>query len=157
IGPGSQTIDYFQTDSFPTNPPDLQANGDAQFVVDGVARLAHQSNVAGSIFSVSEKNILNWTSEFQVKFSEGTQPNYANGIAFVIQAVSAGAVGQAGQGLGYQGIPRSVAIKFDSYTNGAENGTGGSTGLFFGGDLPTVPHQAGEVNIPLDATVVNFM
>jgi hypothetical protein len=107
----------------------------------------------GSIFSANEESILNWTTTFTVRLHEGTQPIYANGFAFVIQAISANALGVGGQGLGYQGIPDSVAVKFDTYTNGTENGTGGSTGLFFGGDLPTVAHQPGEVNLPLDATM----
>jgi hypothetical protein len=152
IGAGSQTIDYFQSGSFPPSPPDLQANGDAQFA-EGTARLVHQNQVAGSAFSVNEKNVLSFDDDFSIRLHEGTQPNYANGLAFVIQAVSAGALGQGGQGLGYQGIPESICIKFDTFTGGSENGTGGSTGLFFGGDRPDVPHQPGEVNIPLDATM----
>jgi hypothetical protein len=158
IGPGSQTIDYFQALSFPPNPPDLQANGAAQFA-EGTARLTPgvaPPAIRGSVFSVNEKSVLNFDNEFSVRLHEGTQPSYANGFAFVIQAISSNALGQGGQGLGYQGIPNSVMIKFDTYTNGTENGTGGSTGLFFGGDLPTVPHQTGEVNLPLDATMVNL-
>src|SRR5262249_24084890 len=80
-----------------------------------------------------------------------------DGFTFVIQAVSSLAVGAGGGGLGYQGIPNSVAIKFDTFNNEGENGTGGSTGLFFGGSRPTVAHQAGEVNLPLDATMVNLL
>jgi hypothetical protein len=155
IGPGSQTIDYSQPPFFPANPPDLQANGDAQFA-ETTARLTHQNNVAGSVFSVSEKSVLKFDDTFTVRLHEGTQPSYANGFAFVIQAISSSALGLGGQGLGYQGIANSVAIKFDTLTGASENGTGGSTGLFFGGDKPDVPHQTGEVNIPLDATMVNL-
>ncbi len=155
IGAGSQTVDYFQSLTFPPNPPDLQANGDAQFA-EGTARLVHQNNVAGSVFSVAEKNVLSFDNEFNIRLHEGTQPNYANGLAFVIQAVAPNALGLGGAGLGYQGIPASVAIKFETTTGAAENGTGGSTGLFFGGDQPTTPHQAGEVNLMLDATKVNL-
>jgi hypothetical protein len=156
VGPASQVIDY--SGGFPlppASPPDLQANGSSQFA-ETTARLTNAVNQAGSVFSVNEENILNWTTTFKNRLHEGTQPNYANGFAFVIQAVSPLVVGQGGQGIGYQGIPESVMIKFDTYTNGTENGTGGSTGLFFGGDKPDVPHQPGEVNLPLDATMTNL-
>jgi hypothetical protein len=153
VGPNSAIIDYLTGfPSPPSAPPpfDLQANGSAQFA-ETTARLTNATNQTASVFSVNEENILNWTTTFTVRLHEGTQPNYANGFAFVIQAIASGLVGQGGQGLGYQGLANSVAIKFDTYTNGTENGTGGSTGLFFGGDLPTTPHQTGEVNLPLDA------
>jgi hypothetical protein len=60
-------------------------------------------------------------------------------------------------GLGYQGILNSVAIKFDTFDNERENGSGGSTGLFFNGDRPTIAHLPGEENVPLDATMVNLL
>ncbi len=157
VGPGSAIIDYFNGFPTPPAPPpvDLQANGSAQFA-ETTARLTNANSQTGSIFSANAENILNWTTDFKVRLHEGTQPNYANGFAFVIQAISPNALGLGGQGLGYQGISNSVMIKFDTYTNGSENGTGGSTGLFYGGDLPTTPHNPGEVNIPLDATMVNL-
>jgi hypothetical protein len=158
VGAGSAVIDYFN--GFPSPPapppPDLQANGSAQFA-ETTARLTNANNQAGSVFSVNEENILNWNTTFRVRLHEGTQPNYADGFAFVIQAFSSLALGQGGGGLGYQGIPNSVCVKFDTFNNEGENGSGGSTGLFFGGSRPTVPHQPGEVNLPLDATTVNLL
>jgi hypothetical protein len=156
VGPDAGKIDYPAGTPIPPAPPpfDLQANGSAQFADE--SRLTNAVNQTGSIFSATPRNILNWTTTFQIRLHEGTQPNYANGFTFTIQAIGANALGQGLAGLGYQGIGNSVAIKFETTTGAAENGTGGSTGLFFNGDLPTVPSQNGEVNIKLDATMVNL-
>jgi hypothetical protein len=157
VGPGSAVIDY--SGGFPLPPApvfDLQANGSAQFA-ETTARLTNAPNQAGSVFSVNEENILNWTTSFQVRLHEGSQPSYGNGFAFVIQAISSLALGQGGAGLGYQGTPESVAIKFETTTGAPENGTGGSTGLFYGGSQPTTPSKPGEVNLMLDASMVNLM
>jgi hypothetical protein len=158
VGPLSGVINYPAPTGFPlppATPIDLQANGSAQFA-ETTARLTNAVNQRGSVFSTNQENILNWTTSFQVRLHEGTQPSYANGFAFVIQAISPGALGLGAAGLGYQGIPNSVAIKFETTTGAAENGTGGSTGLFYGGSLPTVASKPGEVNVMLDGEVVNL-
>ncbi len=159
VGPDAGKIDYPTGTPIPPAPApfDLQANGSAQFADE--SRLTNATNQTGSIFSATPRNILNWTTSFQIRLHEGTQPNYANGFTFTIQALGANALGSGLAGLGYQGIGNSVAIKFETTTGATENGTGGSTGLFYAGDQPTVPNpmHPGEVNIQLDATMVNLM
>jgi hypothetical protein len=154
IGPGSADIDYLN--GFSASPFDLHANGSAQFA-ETTARLTNAINQAGSVFSINRENALDWTTQFTVRLHEGTQPNYADGFVFVLQNNSPSALGLGMGGLGYQGILNSVAIKFDTFDNEGENGSGGSTGLFFDGDRPTIPHQPGEENVPLDAAEVNLL
>jgi hypothetical protein len=158
VGPASGQIDYGE--GFPVSTFDLQGNGSAQIGAESTLRLTPGNvppyNQAGSAFSLTQRNILSFDTQFGVRLHEGTQPLYANGFAFVIQAVSPGALGQSARGLGYQGIPNSVAVTFNTWSHAPENGTGGSVGLFFNGDLPTTPQQAGEVVVPLDATEVNL-
>jgi hypothetical protein len=159
VGPQAGVINYPMGTPIPPAPPpfDLQANGSAQFADE--SRLNNAPNQTGSILSNSQENILSWTTTFQIRLHEGSQPTYGNGFTFVIEANSASALGQGGSGLGYQGIANSLCIKFETTTGAAENGTGGSTGLFYAGDAPTVPNpmHPGEVNIMLDATMVNLM
>jgi len=45
----------------------------------------------------------------------------ADGFAFVIQDDSTSALGNGGSGLGYEGIPRSIAIEFDTFGFSPEN------------------------------------
>jgi hypothetical protein len=61
----------------------------------------------------------------------------ADGMTFTIQNDNVWALGGAGAGLGYQGIPDSVAVKFDIYNNVSEGAD--STGLYTNGAAPTVP------------------
>jgi hypothetical protein len=138
-----------------TSPAGLQFNGSAQFSTDEhLLRLNNDFGQAGSVFTTNRLGITKWTNTFWIRLHEGTQPNPADGLTFTLQAVAPTALGGAGGALGYQGIPKSVAIKLDVYNNEGE--TDNSTGLFFNGDFPGVPHAPGEVNVPLDAAVVNL-
>src|SRR5262249_29156956 len=89
-----------------------------------------------------------------IRLHEGTQPNIADGLTFTLQANSPTALGGTGGALGYAGIRNSVAIKFDVFNNQGE--TDNSTGVFVNGNFPGVAHAPGEVNVPLNASVVNL-
>ena len=61
----------------------------------------------------------------------------ADGMTFTIQSEGPTALGGSGGGLGYQGIPNSVAVKFDLFSNAGEGPD--STGLYTDGASPTLP------------------
>jgi len=96
---------------------------------------------AASAFYNALIGIQNFTTDFSFQL---TNPS-ADGITFTIQGVSPTAIGPSGGGLGYgpdtpggtPGIAKSVAIKFDLYSNAGE-GTN-STGLYTNGASPTTP------------------
>jgi hypothetical protein len=46
----------------------------------------------------------------------------ADGITFVLSKATAG-LGAGGGGIGYQGVPNSIAIEFDNYNNGEPGGS----------------------------------
>jgi hypothetical protein len=80
--------------------------------------------IASPIKLVSDKGFLASFSaffSFQITKSggldEGTGDG-ADGIAFVVQTV-ANNVGNVGSGIGYQGIPHSLGIEFDTWDNGS--------------------------------------
>jgi hypothetical protein len=152
---GPVTINHFVSADNPgfTDHSDMQANGSAQFTAN-VLRLNNNFSQAGSAFDVQQVGIRGFTTTFQVQLHDGTQPNPADGFTFTIEPNSATALGIGGGGLGYQGIPNSVAVKFDLFDNEGESEN--STGLFFNGDFPGLPHNTGEVNIPLDPNNVNL-
>lgn len=109
----------------------LTINGDALPVVTGdgiVLRLTPaQSNQAGSTFATEPVDATTFSSHFRFRI---TQPGGAlfdcntetgaDGIVFVVQAVSAG-VGGLGQGIGYQGILKSTGVEFDTWCNAGNN------------------------------------
>ena len=57
---------------------------------------------------------------FRTSFRFAIQNGTADGFAFVIQDDANDTVGSGGSGLGYAGIPRSVAIEFDTFFFGDE-------------------------------------
>ena len=76
-------------------------------------------------------------SEFTTDFQFQLLNPMADGITFTIQSAGPDALGQSGGGLGYAGIPKSVALKFDLYNNKGE-GTD-SSGFYLDGVYPDTP------------------
>jgi len=87
----------------------------------------------GSAFYATPVNIQAFTTNFTFQLSNPV----ADGMTFTIQNVGPTALGQDGGGLGYGGIGKSVAIKFDLYNNAGEGPN--STGIYTDGALPEVP------------------
>ena len=117
-----------------SNTTDLSANGDAQFA-ESAARLTQADLQTGSVFTSNPITIAKFTASFDVRLHEGTQPNYADGFTFVIQALAPTALGQGLGGLGYQGIGNSVAVKFGTFQY-AGDPSNSSTGLVLNGAAP---------------------
>ena len=90
-------------------------------------------NNARSAFSTTPVNVQQFTSNFQFQL---TDPD-ADGITFTIQGIDRFALGSSGGGLGYAGIGKSVAVKFDLFSNAGEGPD--STGLYTNGATPTLP------------------
>ena len=99
------------------------------------------ANQAGTAWFNTPQNIQNFTSDFTFQLSNPA----ADGITFTIQNTGLTALGPAGGGLGYgpdsptgaAGIGKSVAVKFDLFSNDGEGAD--STGLYTNGASPTVP------------------
>ena len=101
-------------------------------------------NEVASAFWTTPVNVQSFTNDFTFQL---TSPN-ADGFTFTIQNTGITAIGPGGGGLGYgpdsvggaAGIGKSVAVKFDLYSNAGE-GTN-STGLYTNGASPTTPATA---------------
>src|SRR5262249_15867657 len=133
---GPITITHFVSPGNPgfTDHSDMLDNGSAQFTTESLLRLNNTFGQAGSAFEVQRVGVRGFTTSFQVRLHEGTQPNPADGFTFTLQTNSPTALGGAGGSLGYQGIPNSVAVKFDVWDNEGE--TFNSTRLLFGRRFP---------------------
>ncbi|HEX6773021.1 MAG TPA: chitobiase/beta-hexosaminidase C-terminal domain-containing protein, partial [Acidobacteriaceae bacterium] len=112
----------------------LTLNGSAVNTDDSRLQLTTGATYqAGSVFWSQPIGIQSFTTDFLFQLSSAQ----GDGFTFTIQNVGPKALGASGSGLGYQNIAKSVAIKFDLYSNAGE-GTD-STGIFTNGALPTVP------------------
>jgi hypothetical protein len=118
-----------------SNTSALTANGSAQFA-EGVARITNADDQTGSVFTNNPITIGSFTTSFTIRFHEGTQPNYADGITFVIQADSPTALGLGSVGMGYKTIGNSIAIKLDTFQNPGDP-SDSSTGLSENGAAPS--------------------
>jgi gliding motility-associated-like protein len=98
-----------------------QVNGNAAQTACNCWRLTNASN--GENGSVWNVNLFNLSNPFNFTFDVflGCNDGGADGIAFVLQALSVNA-GSSGGGIGYQGINPSLAVELDNYQNGGEPG-----------------------------------
>jgi hypothetical protein len=118
------------------NATDLTANGDSSIPAGlELIRLTRADTQTGSVFSHNRITIGQFTTSFQVRLHEGTQPNYADGFTFVIQVNDPTALGQGTAGLGYRGIGQSIAVKFSTFQHTGDP-SDSSTGLVVNGGNP---------------------
>ena len=99
---------------------------------------------AGSTFYTTPQDIQTFTNDFTFQIAN---PN-ADGFTFTLQNEGPDALGGIGGSLGYRGISKSVAIKFDLYDNIGEGSD--STGLYTDGALPATP------SVDLTGTGINL-
>ncbi len=137
---GSPSINF--ASGFPS-ATGLQLNGKSKVNSSNFLELTDGGDYeASSAFWTTPVNIQAFTTNFTFQLSSAT----ADGFTFTIQDAGLTALGAYGGGLGYgpdpnngptASIGKSVAIKFDIYSNSGE-GTD-STGLFTDGATPTLP------------------
>jgi hypothetical protein len=116
---------------------DLTTNGSAFFTTN-LLELTNAPGQAGSAFSDNRFTISNFSSNFRVRLHEGTQPAYADGFTFVIQANGPTALGSVAAGIGYQGIGHSIAVVFSTFQHAGDPSTT-SVGLALNGAAPSNP------------------
>lgn len=129
------SVDFSQ--GFSTTPG-LTLNGSTVATNDTRLQLTNGGlNQAGSLFWSQPIGIQAFTTTFEFQISGDAQ---ANGFTFCIQNDPRGvnALGGDFSGLGYGGITKSVAVKFNFY-DALGTGDSNSTGIYTGGQAPTTP------------------
>lgn len=113
----TQSICDFNYPDF-TSTNGLILNGNAFQYGGSILRLTPSiQSQAGSAWYYTKQNVSeDFTSVFHFQI---TPSGGADGFAFVIQNNGTSSLGSKGWGLGYDGIPSSIAIEFDTYQNGA--------------------------------------
>ena len=110
------------------NGADLTCNGNAALVTTSDGRVLRLTpalfNQSGSAFSTSQIALGagdTFSTFFQFRFTQPGGIDPADGITFTLQTVS-NTAGGAGGGMGYAGLTPSVAIEFDTFNNGGNDG-----------------------------------
>jgi hypothetical protein len=105
-------------------------------------------NQAGAAYSTTATTLgagATFSTQFNFRFTQPGGVDPADGITFVLAASPSG-LGTAGFGMGYQGVPNSVAIEFDTYNNGNINSLG---------PFPQEPNSSNHVAIDLNGVLTN--
>jgi hypothetical protein len=117
-----------QTITFPdfSSTAGLKLNGNAFKNGNKLTLTPATFNQGGSAFSTTTVT-LNSDASFSTFFSfeilnRGGLGDGADGLTFTVQP-NANNVGGIGGGLGYQGIPNSIAVEFDTFDNGEPGGS----------------------------------
>jgi hypothetical protein len=105
--------------------PDLASTAGLNLVgsaaqAGNLVRLTNDFGQAGALWYTNPVTVgLGFTTQFQFQITNSLNGG-ADGLAFVIQNSPAGngALGVAGGGIGYSGIPNSLAVEFDTWNNG---------------------------------------
>ena len=111
----------------------LTFNGSAKLNGTRLRLTDGKANEAASAFATAAINVQSFTTNFSFQLTNAN----ADGFTFIIQGNKPAALGSPGGNLGYGGIGKSVAVKFDLYSGAGEGPN--STGLYTNGAVPTVP------------------
>ena len=125
------TIDFSQ--GFASAAGQMQFNGNTGLDDSRLALTDGNLYETSSAFYNVPVNVQQFTTDFIFQLSNPV----GEGITFTIQNQKATALGGVYSGLGYSGIPKSMAIKFDLKDNSGEGPD--STGIYINGAAPTVP------------------
>jgi hypothetical protein len=95
---GPVTINHFVSPGNPgfTDHSDMQPNGSAQFTTENLLRLTNDFNQAGSAFTLQRVGVRGFTTTFQFRLHEGTQPNPSDGLTFILEGNGSTALGGGG-------------------------------------------------------------
>jgi uncharacterized protein (UPF0147 family) len=111
----------------------LTLNGPATITGGALQLTSGPSSAASSAFFPNPAVTTTFATDFTFQLLDPA----TEGITFTIQGDGAATVGSNGGGLGYQGIPNSIALKFDLRDTAGEGVD--STGIYVDGAAPTVP------------------
>ena len=101
----------------------LNLGGSAKQKDDNVVRLTDYFWQAGAVWSTTPIDPRgDFHTTFALSMHGGSIPSRADGMVLVLQPGSPTGVGGAGGALGYIGIRPSVAVEFDIYPNGSDQG-----------------------------------
>ncbi|TPX65736.1 hypothetical protein SpCBS45565_g04979 [Spizellomyces sp. 'palustris'] len=128
---------------------DIALSGAAKKTGPSVELTPAQPDKIGSVFASKQIDlgascIVDFT--FRISNKDGrSAEGCADGFAFVIQSHASSACGASnvgGSGLGYEGIPHSVAVEFDTYANGDRGDPNGNhVSVQTRGNLPNSAHH----------------
>ncbi len=115
----------------------LDLNGNAAVTGTTLQLTNGGQNQTSSAYYNVPVDIESFTTGFNFQVTPGSTSTLADGFTLVLQNNGFTALGSGSGGLGYAGIPNSMAIKIDLFNNAGEGSD--STGVYVNGAMPTMP------------------
>ncbi len=148
-----------------TDISDLKIAGHAEQDNDLIILTPSAGNVAGAVWFSRKVSLSNgFSAVFQFRmaygfnsFSDGSAPG-ADGIVFVIQNSAPGALGNTGGGIGYEDIPNSIAVEFDTYWNYQKSDPNGNhVAVFSNGMAPNSSDHSTAANLGTNSDILEII
>jgi hypothetical protein len=116
LGPGPGMPDL-EASPHPSGTLPFQLVGTASDMGDRIRVTPSAPRRTGAMWTRDQVIVTeHWVAEFSFQITE-PRDGGADGLAFVIHNHRPGALGGGGGGLGYHGIPNSLAVEFDTWQN----------------------------------------
>jgi serine/threonine protein kinase len=124
----------------------VSLNGSSVLAETALRLTDGQNNQAGSAFYHMPLDVRSFRTAFRFRVAGGADT--ADGFTFCLQNAGPKSVGVGAGGLGYQGVVRSIALKFDLWNNDGEGPN--STGLYRGGQAPASQNSVDLTDTGID-------
>jgi hypothetical protein len=135
----------------------IKLNGSASKLEGGQLQLTSGTGISqrASAFydtAVKVNNFTGFKTQFQFRLDQGAGTQGSDGFTFLLQNNGAAttALGGIGGGVGYAGLDRSLAIKFDTYKNGDLDPSDNSIALLTNGQITSPTAKALNVDLNND-------
>lgn len=147
-------------------PEDYLLVGNAYSDDNAIILTETQPYSAGAVWGRKQMDITGgFTISFTFRMTNGhdnEQPDGslpgADGVVFVVQNSGLTALGKSGEGIGYEGMPKSLAIEFDTYLNPAYSDPNGNhIAVQSGGIGPCRPEHIAPYNLGITTDVVTMI
>lgn len=148
--------------------------GDEDYYSAGITRVGGgtvvltetQPYTAGAVWSRKQVDMyggfsasftFRMTNGHDNELPDGSVPG-ADGIVFVVQNSGTTALGKAGEGIGYEGIPKALAVEFDTYLNPAYGDPNGNhIAVQTGGLGQCRPEHIAPYNLGMTTDIVTMI
>jgi len=147
-------------------PEDYVLAGNARPDNNSIVLTEAQPYSAGAVWGRKQVEVTGgFTTSFTFRMTNGhddDQPDGslpgADGIVFVVQNAGVAALGKSGEGIGYAGMPKALAVEFDTYLNPAYSDPNGNhIAVQSGGQGPCRPEHVAPYNLGITTDIVTMI
>ncbi len=144
---------------------ELEFVGSSQGIEDTIIMTPPVSNISSAVWLRQKVSFgKGFTTKFQFRmtdgangYNDGSIPG-ADGVVFVVQNAGSDVVGGIGGGIGFEGIPNSIAIEFDTYWNYTRKDPNGNhVAIFSNGNSNNSSDHSTSANLATNSDILELI